>query len=56
MKAYDYLLDRRSIVSPNSGFLMQLIRYEQILRNSGIIDEQQNNDDKENPIKPTNIP
>ena len=44
MKAYDYLLDRRSIASPNSGFLIQLIRYEQILRNNGIID------DKENPI------
>jgi hypothetical protein len=56
LKAYDYLLDRRRICSPNSGFLMQLIRYEKTLRNSGAIDEQKNNDDKQNPIKPLDIP
>ena len=55
MKAYSYLLDRRPVCSPNSGFLMQLIRYEKILRNSGVIDEQQNNDDKQNPIKPIDL-
>jgi hypothetical protein len=43
MKAYDYLLDRRPVCSPNSGFLIQLIRYEKALRNSGAIDEQQSN-------------
>ncbi len=56
MKAYDYLLDRRPMCSPNCGFLMQLIRYEKELRNSGAIDEQQNNDDKQNPMKPLDIP
>ncbi|CAF3701139.1 unnamed protein product [Rotaria sp. Silwood1] len=56
IKAYDYLLDRRPICSPNSGFLMQLIRYEKALCNGGTIDEQQNNDDKQNPIKPLHIP
>ncbi|CAF0985935.1 unnamed protein product [Rotaria sordida] len=56
LKAYDYLLDRSPICAPNSGFLMQLIRYEKALRNSGAIDEQQNNDDKQNPIKPLDMP
>lgn len=55
MKAYSSLLDRRPICSPNSGFLLQLIRYEKILRNSGVIDEQKNNDDKQNPIKPSDL-
>lgn len=55
MKAYSYLLDRRPISSPNAGFLIQLIRYEKILRNSGVIDERQNNDDKQNPIKPVEL-
>ena len=52
IKAYDYLLARRSLASPNSGFLLQLIRYEKVLRNSGVIDEQRNIDDKQNPIEP----
>jgi hypothetical protein len=56
MQAYDYLLDRRSISSPNCGFFIQLIRYEKTLRKSGAIDEQKNNDDKQNPIEPFNIP
>jgi hypothetical protein len=51
IKAYDYLLDRRSLAAPNPGFLMQLIRYEKELRNSGAIDEQQNIDDNQNPIE-----
>jgi hypothetical protein len=55
-KAYDYLLDRRPISSPNSGFLLQLIQYEKELRNTGEIDEQQNNDDNWNPIKPLDMP
>ena len=56
MQGYGYLLDRRPICSPNSGFLMQLIRYEKALRKSGVIDEQQHNDDKQNPIKPIGVP
>ena len=51
LKAYGYLLDRRPSASPNSGFLLQLIRYEKVLRNSGTIDEQRNIDDKQNPIE-----
>lgn len=31
-EAYDYLIQRRPIVEPNIGFLLQLIRYEQTLR------------------------
>ncbi|CAF0758795.1 unnamed protein product [Adineta steineri] len=56
MKAYDFLLDRRPISCPNPGFLIQLIRYEKELRNSGEIDKQKNNDDKQNPIKILDIP
>ncbi|CAF0829327.1 unnamed protein product [Adineta steineri] len=56
MKAYDFLLDRRPISRPNRGFLIQLIRYEKELRNSGEIDKQKNNDDKQNPIKTLDIP
>ncbi|CAF4241299.1 unnamed protein product, partial [Adineta steineri] len=56
MKAYDFLLDRRPISCPNHGFLLQLIRYEKELRNSGEIDKQKNNDDKQNPIKTLDIP
>ncbi|CAF3007016.1 unnamed protein product [Rotaria sp. Silwood2] len=56
IKAYKYLLDRRPQSLPNSGFLLQLIRYEKVLRNSGAIDEQRNDDDKQNPIKPIQIP
>ena len=51
MKAYDYLLDRRPISSPNYGFFIQLIRYEKELRKSGLVDVQKNNDDKQNPIE-----
>ncbi|CAF1446882.1 unnamed protein product [Adineta steineri] len=56
MKAYDFLLDRRPISCPNPGFLIQLIRYGKELRNSGEIDKQKNNDDKQNPIKILDIP
>lgn len=55
MKAYSYLLDRRPICSPNSSFLIQLIRYEKIQYSSGVIGEKQNNDDKQNPIKPIDL-
>ncbi|CAF1278237.1 unnamed protein product [Adineta steineri] len=56
MKAYDFLLDRRPISCPNPSFLLQLIRYEKKLRNSGEVDKQKNNDDKQNPIKTLDIP
>ncbi|CAF1276957.1 unnamed protein product [Adineta steineri] len=57
IKAYDFLLDRRPISCPNPSFLMQLIRYEKKLRNSGLNDKQNNNDDdKQNPIKVLDIP
>ncbi|CAF1050269.1 unnamed protein product [Adineta steineri] len=56
MEAHDFLLDRRPISCPNPGFLLQLIRYEKKLRNSGVIDKQNNNDDKQNPIKTLDIP
>ncbi|CAF0946036.1 unnamed protein product [Adineta steineri] len=55
MKTYDFLLDRCPISCPNPGFLMQLIRYEKELRNSGEIDPQKNNDDKQNPVKTLHI-
>ncbi|CAF1408378.1 unnamed protein product [Adineta ricciae] len=32
-EAYEYLLERRPIVAPNYGFLIQLIRYEKELEN-----------------------
>lgn len=50
-KAYDYLLERRCIASPNLSFFLQLIRYETELRATKEIDETKNNDDKENPIE-----
>lgn len=33
-KAYQYLIERRSIVAPNYGFFIQLIRYEKKIKNS----------------------
>jgi len=51
LKAYTYLLERRPISIPNSGFLLQLIRYEKLLRENNIIDNKRNDDDKQNPIK-----
>ncbi|CAF2403968.1 unnamed protein product [Rotaria sp. Silwood2] len=50
-KAYDYLLERRRMAAPNMSFFLQLIRYENELRATKEIDETQNNDDKQNPIK-----
>ncbi|CAF0933426.1 unnamed protein product [Adineta steineri] len=50
-KAYDYLVERRRVASPNLAFFLQLIRYEKELRLTKEIDETKNNDDKQNPIE-----
>ncbi|CAF1155521.1 unnamed protein product [Rotaria magnacalcarata] len=50
-KAYDYLLERRRMATPNMSFFLQLIRYEKELRAIKEIDETKNNDDKQNPIQ-----
>ena len=50
-KAYDYLLERRSIAAPNLSFFLQLIRYEKELRTTKEIDENKHNDDQQNPIE-----
>ncbi|CAF1086513.1 unnamed protein product [Didymodactylos carnosus] len=48
-KAYDFLLDKRRQASPNHGFLLQLIRYEQELRATKEIDTGKG--DIQNPIE-----
>jgi hypothetical protein len=53
-KAYDYLLERRRIAAPNLSFFLQLIRYENELREKKVIDETKHNDDKQNPIEKIN--
>ena len=50
IKAYDYLLERRRMASPNYSFFLQLIRYEKELRAAKVIDESRHVGDRENPI------
>ena len=49
-KAYDYLLERRRMASPNYSFFLQLIRYEKELRAANVIDESRYPGDQKNPI------
>ena len=49
-KAYDYLLERRRMASPNYSFFLQLIRYEKELRAAKVIDESRHAGDQQNPI------
>ena len=39
-EAYDYLIERRPIVDPNIGFLLQLVRYEKRLRKNDSIQRE----------------
>jgi hypothetical protein len=50
IKAYDYLLERRRMASPNYSFFLQLIRYEKELRAAQVIDESRHAGDRQNPI------
>ncbi|CAF2754652.1 unnamed protein product [Rotaria sp. Silwood2] len=47
-KAYEHLLERRSIAAPNYGFLIELIRYENEIQQKTQLNTT---DDKQKPVK-----
>lgn len=51
-EAYTHLVERRRIASPNTGFFLQLIRYEKELRARKEIDDSKRIIDETNPVEP----
>ncbi|CAF0881019.1 unnamed protein product [Didymodactylos carnosus] len=47
-QSFRYLLEKRPMISPNIGFLLQLVQYEEELRKTQEIDTTKNDDDNNN--------